>query len=103
MQKPDEAVIPLRCPNCWQDRMCCCAGLKWALVRQPSATLLTISVQATGDRVGVLKGRHVYTWRRPTQEEEEGGDEEAEAIMEVSDDDRGYRSLVCHQPELDSS
>lgn len=71
-----------------------CAGLKWALLRQPSASLLHIAVQKRGDRVGVLETGCVHTWRKPIQEEQEEGVDEVEAVMEVSEDKQGFRSLV---------
>ena len=42
----------------------------------------------------MLEKRRVHTWRGPVQEEQEEGGDEIEVVMEVSEDERGFRSLV---------
>ena len=79
----------------WHSETGCCAGIKWQVLRQSTATL-EIAVQLDRPSADDLKRPHrVYTWRGPLQKEEEEGNEELEALVEVSEDKRGFRSLVC--------
>lgn len=91
----------------WRPLRLRCAGVKWALLRQPSASLLHLAFQrkggrdGMGHRYGILRQKwRVHTWRGPTHEEEEEGDEEVEAVVEVSENKRGFRNLVCPQLEV---
>ena len=38
----------------------------------------------------------MHIWEGPIQEMQEDCDEEVEAIIEMSEDERGLRALVCH-------
>ena len=79
----------------------CGADMKRALLEQPSASLLHIAIldqNPREDRVDKFKGPHKRSiWRGAVQEEQQEGDEELEAIIEVSEDKQGYRALVCVQ------
>ena len=76
----------------------CHVGVKWALLRQPPASLIEISVQRTRSRAGGLgeEPQNVHIWGGVIQEIKEDCDEDVEATIEMSEDERGLRALVCH-------
>ena len=74
------------------------AGIKWALLRQPSASLVHIVVlgKEPGSANCIIRGwPSKHTWEGPVQEEQEDTDEELKGLMEVSEDNQGFRALVC--------
>ena len=76
----------------------CGAGIKWALLRQPSVSLVRIVVLDDNwrDTDGDFEGlRFKRTWKGQMREEQKEDDVEVQALMEVSEDERGFRALVC--------
>ena len=83
-------------------KLCICgADIKWALLRQPSASLVHIIVLKEDpgrDRDCVVEECQAeYTWKGLVHEGEEDSDEELKGLMKVSEDKRGFRALVCTQ------
>ena len=85
------------------------AGLKWALLKQPSASLIDISIQeyAPWARIthprtnrGITDPYYVKVWEGQIQQIQDDCNEEVKALVEMSEDKRGHRHLVRHLSEL---
>ena len=79
----------------------CRAEIKWILLRQLSAALLEVSVQRERPIKWPLHGLRLteqlamHTWKGLVKVIKEECNEEVEAVVEMSEDRRGQRQLVC--------